>query len=61
LSKRRNRTNRARAAVGLSYYAPQFRAKKKPREVRTLSGNCKKETTDIISRDQEENNHEIPM
>lgn len=58
MSKRRNKTNRAGAAVGMNYYMPQFRAKKKPREVRTQCGNCVKTSTDILTQKEEEKQDE---
>ena len=55
MSRRRNGTNRAAAALGINPYGwGNGKARKRPREVRTPVGQIKNNSTDNIAQDREE-------
>lgn len=55
LSRRKNGTNRAAAALGLNPFGwGNGKARKRPREVRTPVGQIKNNSTDNIAQDREE-------
>lgn len=55
MSRRRNGTNRAAAALGINPYGWGIgKARKRPREVRTPVGQMKNNSTDNIAQDREE-------
>lgn len=55
MSRRRNGTNRAAAALGLNPFGwGNGKARKRPREVRTPVGQIKNNSTDNIAQDREE-------
>lgn len=54
LSRRKNGTNRAAAALGLNPFGwGNGKARKRPREVRTPVGQIKNNSTDNIAQDRE--------
>lgn len=55
LSRRKNGTNRAAAALGLNPFGwGNGKARKRPREMRTPVGQMKNNSTDNIAQDREE-------
>ena len=55
LSRRKNGTNRAAAALGLNPFGwGNGKARKRPREARTPVGQMKNNSTDNIAQDREE-------
>ena len=55
MSRRKNGTNRAAAALGLNPFGwGNGKARKRPREMRTPVGQMKNNSTDNIAQDREE-------